>query len=104
MITNNDVMKKLRVALQLRDTDIIAILRLAEFDISETELSAVFRREDHPHYRACGDQLLRRFLDGLIIQYRGKRELPARRAAVVNKPEGRGSRIRVEGPSPVVRR
>ncbi len=74
MITNNDIMKKLRVALHLRDKDIIEILKLADFDISETELSAFFRREDHPNYRPCGDQLLRRFLDGLIVQYRGKRD------------------------------
>ena len=108
MITNNDVMKKLRVALQLRDTDIIAILRLAEFDISETELSAIFRREDHPHYRECGDQLLRRFLDGLIIKNRGKMERPAARP-VASRPvaprlDARSSRIRVEGASPVARR
>jgi len=73
MINNNDIMKKLRVALQLRDTDIIAILKLADFEISATELSAIFRKEDHPHFRPCGDQLLRRFLDGLIIKNRGVR-------------------------------
>jgi uncharacterized protein YehS (DUF1456 family) len=74
MITNNDVLKKLRVALKLRDSDIIEILRLAEFEISPTELSAFFRREDHEHYRPCGDQILRRFLDGLIVRNRGKKE------------------------------
>ncbi len=74
MITNNDIMKKLRVALKFKDTDIIEVLKLAEFEISPTELSAIFRREDHPNYMACGDQLLRRFLDGLIIYYRGKKE------------------------------
>ena len=73
MITNNDIMKKLRVALKLRDTDIIEILKLVDFDISGTELSAIFRREDHANYMPCGDQLLRRFLDGLIIRNRGKR-------------------------------
>ncbi|MFH0754933.1 MAG: DUF1456 family protein [Candidatus Omnitrophota bacterium] len=71
MITNNDIMKKLRVALKLRDTDIIDILKLADFEISETELSSFFRREDHPNYRPCGDQIVRRFLDGLIIRNRG---------------------------------
>jgi uncharacterized protein YehS (DUF1456 family) len=74
MITNNDIMKKLRVALHLRDTDIVAILKLADFEVSETELSALFRREDHPKYVPCGDQLLRRFLDGLIIRNRGKKD------------------------------
>ena len=71
MITNNDIMKKLRVALKLRDTDIIEILKLADFEISKTELSAIFRREEHENFMPCGDQLLRRFLDGLIIRNRG---------------------------------
>ena len=74
MINNNDIMKKLRVALKLRDSDIIEILKLAEFEVSESELSAIFRREEHSNYRECGDQLLRRFLDGLIIRNRGKKE------------------------------
>ncbi len=74
MITNNDIMKKLRVALSLKDTDIVEILKLAEFEITETELSSFFRREDHPNYRECGDQIVRRFLDGLIVRNRGKKE------------------------------
>jgi uncharacterized protein YehS (DUF1456 family) len=77
MITNNDIMKKLRVALKLRDTDIVEILKLADFEISKTELSAFFRREEHPHYMPCGDQILRRFLDGLIIRNRGGQEIKA---------------------------
>jgi uncharacterized protein YehS (DUF1456 family) len=70
-MTNNDIMKKLRVALKLRDTDIILILKLADYDITASELGAIFRNEDHPNYKACGDQLLRNFLNGLIIHLRG---------------------------------
>jgi len=77
MITNNDVMKKLRVALKLKDTDIIDILKLADFETSTSELSAIFRKEDHQNYMPCGDQILRRFLDGLIIRNRGKKEVAA---------------------------
>ena len=66
MLTNNDILKKLRVALELRDDDIIEILKLSDFEISKTELSALFRKEDHPNYKKCGDQLLRNFLNGLI--------------------------------------
>jgi uncharacterized protein YehS (DUF1456 family) len=76
MISNNDIMKKLRVALKLKDTDIIDILKLAEFETTPSQLSAIFRKEDHPNYVACGDQILRRFLDGLIIRNRGKMEKP----------------------------
>ena len=67
-MTNNDILKKLRIALELKDTDIIEILRLADFEVSSPELSALFRNPENKNYRECGDQLLRRFLDGLIIQ------------------------------------
>lgn len=70
-MSNNDIMKKLRVALKLRDTDIILILKLVDYDITSSELGAIFRTEDHPNYKECGDQLLRNFLNGLIIHLRG---------------------------------
>jgi len=73
-MTNNDIIKKLRVALQLKNTDIIEILKLVDFTISESELSAIFRAEDHLNYKPCGDQLLRNFLNGLIIFKRGPME------------------------------
>lgn len=70
-MTNNDIFKKLRVAHKLRDTDIIEILALVDFRVTKSELSAFFRREDHPNYVECGDQILRNFLNGLIIHLRG---------------------------------
>lgn len=70
-MSNNDIMKKLRVALKLRDDQIVEILKLADFNITKTELSAFFRAEDHPNYKDCGDQVLRNFLNGLIIHMRG---------------------------------
>ncbi len=74
MLRNNDILWKLRIALKLKDTDIIEILKLADFEITKTELSALFRRVDHPNFKQCGDQILRRFLDGLIIRERGKQK------------------------------
>jgi len=72
-MSNNDILKKLRVALQLRDDQILEILKLVDFDISKSELSAFFRKEDHPNYKNCGDQVLRNFLNGLVIHLRGKK-------------------------------
>jgi uncharacterized protein YehS (DUF1456 family) len=72
MMNNNDILKKLRIALNLKDTDIIEILKLADFEITKPELSALFRSEDHRNYKECGDQILRRFLNGLIIRNRGQ--------------------------------
>jgi len=71
MLTNNDILKKIRVALELRDDDIIEILKLNNFEITKSELNALFRKEDHPNYVPCGDQLLRNFLNGLITYKRG---------------------------------
>ncbi len=77
-MTNNDILKKLRVALQLRDEDIVKILALVEYETTTSELSAFFRAENHPNYKDCGDQILRNFLNGLIIHLRGpKTEKPS---------------------------
>lgn len=70
-MTNNDILKKLRVALELRNTDIVEIMKLVDFKVTESELGALFRSEDHPKYKECGDQFLRNFLNGLIIHKRG---------------------------------
>lgn len=69
---NNDILKKLRVALKLKDIDIIDILKLVDFEITKAQLSALFRKEDHKNYIVCKDQILRKFLNGLIIKNRGK--------------------------------
>ena len=70
-MSNNDIMKKLRVALEFTDDDIIKVLDLAIFRVTKTEISAIFRKEDHPNFKPCGDQILRNFLNGLIIYKRG---------------------------------
>jgi len=75
-MTNNDIFKKLRVALMLRDDEIVEILKLADFNISKSELGAFFRKENHPNYRECGDQVLRNFLNGLVVHLRGTKEKP----------------------------
>ena len=72
-LTNNDILKKLRVALAYKDDDIIEVMKLVDFEISKSELSALFRKEDHEKYKECGDQFLRNFLNGLVIKLRGPR-------------------------------
>jgi uncharacterized protein YehS (DUF1456 family) len=69
-LTNNAVLKKLRIALELKEDDMLAILRLADVDISKSELTALFRKKGHRNYKECGDQFLREFLKGLSIRYR----------------------------------
>jgi uncharacterized protein YehS (DUF1456 family) len=73
-LSNNDILKKLRVALQLRDSDIVEILALVDYKISKSELGAFFRNERHPKYMELQDQILRNFLNGLVIYKRGPME------------------------------
>lgn len=75
-MNNNEIFKKLRVALQLRDDQIIEILNLVNFRISKGEIGNIFRQDDHPKYMECGDQILRNFLNGLVIHLRGTKENP----------------------------
>lgn len=70
-VTNNLVLKKLRVAFDLQEDDMHAILKAAGFAVSKPELNAVFRKPGSKNYRACGDQLLRNFLKGLSETRRG---------------------------------
>ncbi len=69
-LTNNIIFRKLRIALNLKDDDILAILERANFRLSKHELSALFRKPGHKHYRVCKDQILRNFLKGLQLKYR----------------------------------
>jgi len=73
-INYNIIFRKLKIALDFKDEDILAALDLAEFPISKHELSALFRRPDHKHYRECQTQILRNFLKGLQLKYRANAE------------------------------
>lgn len=72
-LTNNIMLKKLRVAFELKTEDMITVLTAADFKVSEGELSAFFRKEGHKNYRPCGDQVLRYFLKGLTAKIRPKK-------------------------------
>lgn len=71
-LNNNLIFKKLRVALTLKEEDILALLKMADFNMGKSELSALFRNPDHKNFKVCGDQILRNFLKGLSIKHRGK--------------------------------
>jgi len=71
-LNNNVIFRKLKIALNLKDEDILEILKLADFRFSRHELSALFRKKGHPQYRTCKDQVIRYFLHGMQLKYHGK--------------------------------
>lgn len=68
-LTNNIILRKLTIALNLKSEDTIKVLGDADLRVSKPELSAFFRKPDHKHYRECLDQILRNFLIGLEGKY-----------------------------------
>lgn len=71
-IDNNMILRKLRIAFEMRDTDLIATIEGVGLRISKSELSALFRAPTHKHFKKCGDQFLRNFLKGLTFRFRPK--------------------------------
>ena len=66
-LNNNIILNKLKIAFQFKSGDLLAILELAGFNMSEHELSGFFRKPDHRNFRPCQDQVLRNFLQGLLL-------------------------------------
>ena len=69
-IDNNTILRKLKIALSLRDKDMINIYDLAGVKVSKHEISAFFRKPTQSQHRPCLDQYLRNFLLGLQKRYR----------------------------------
>jgi uncharacterized protein YehS (DUF1456 family) len=69
-MSNNLVLKKLRIALDFKEDDMLEVFRLSEFAITKPELSALFRKKGNKNYKVCGDQILKNFLQGLTAKYR----------------------------------
>lgn len=64
-LTNNMILRKLKIAMDMKDVDILALMEKSDFEVSKHELSALFRKKGHKHFRECKDQFLRNFLSGL---------------------------------------
>ena len=69
-LNNNIIFRKLKIALEFKDEDILAVLSFAGFTIGKHELSAFFRKPDHKNFRKCQTQVLRNFLKGLQLKFR----------------------------------
>ncbi|YCM44564.1 DUF1456 family protein [Verrucomicrobiaceae bacterium 227] len=64
-LSNNEILKKLRIALAMRDEEMIAVFELEEFVVTKAELGSFFRKEGQRNYSKCPEQVLRKFLQGL---------------------------------------
>ncbi|MDD2797491.1 MAG: DUF1456 family protein [Bacteroidales bacterium] len=69
-LNNNIIFRKLKIALNLKDEDILDMLLTVNMRISKHELSAFFRNPNQEQYRVCNDQIIRNFLQSMQLKYR----------------------------------
>lgn len=69
-LSNNEILRKIRIAMSYRDEDMINTLKLANFRLSKGELSALFRKPDHRNFKEAGDQVVRNLLQGMVKKHR----------------------------------
>jgi uncharacterized protein YehS (DUF1456 family) len=70
-LTRNDIIKKLRIALDLKEDEMISLFKTSHIEVSKNDLSALFRKEGNKHYKECSEQLFKEFLKGLSLRRAG---------------------------------
>ena len=76
MMTNNDVLRRIRYTFNFDDSKMMSIFEQAGVEVSRAEISDWLKKDDDPDYSKCSDQHLATFLNGLIIEKRGKKDGP----------------------------
>lgn len=73
-MTNNDILRRLRYAFDLKDSAVIDILALADVDVTEEQVAAWLKREEDDGFLKMNDSEMVAFLNGFINAKRGKRD------------------------------
>jgi len=73
-MTNNDILRRIRYIFDFNDERMISIFSLAEHQVTREQISAWLKKDDDPAYQGCSDIVMAKFLNGLIIDKRGKKE------------------------------
>lgn len=69
-LSNNDILRKIKIAMSYQQEDMLKNLQLAKFNVGKSELTALFRNKEHRNYKKCNNQLLRNFLQGMVLRHR----------------------------------
>lgn len=73
-MTNNDILRRVRYIFNFNDKKMIAMFSHADCEVTREQVSAWLKKDDDPDYKSCSDTLMATFLNGLIIEKRGKRD------------------------------
>jgi uncharacterized protein YehS (DUF1456 family) len=64
-LTNNLILKKIRVAMELKEAELVILFALGEVTITKRQIGSLFRKEGGKNFKVCSDELLDAFLEGL---------------------------------------
>jgi len=64
-LTNNLILKKIRVAMNLKEPELVILFALAEVELTKRQIGSLFRKEGGKNFKVCSDELLEAFLEGL---------------------------------------
>lgn len=79
-MNHNDRLTRLRYALDIKDTDMVDIFALGGFKINRKDYMALLNKvsdqdaDENEYELICTDEMFERFLNGLIISQRGKKD------------------------------
>lgn len=73
---NNDVLRRIRYIFDFGDSKMMAIFGLADYPVTREQVSDWLKKDDDPAFKECNDTQLASFLNGWIIDRRGKKEGP----------------------------
>jgi len=73
-MTNNDILRRIRYIFDYSDTKMMGLFTLADLQVDREQISNWLKKDDDPAYQQCSDSQLATFLNGLIIDNRGRRE------------------------------
>jgi len=73
---NNDILRRISTVFDFNNEKIQAVFALNKCDINAEQLADIFKEKNDPSYKELLDVELASFLNGLIIEKRGKKEGP----------------------------
>ena len=74
-LSNNLIMKKLRVALELKEAELLIVFGLAEINMNKRQIGSLFRKEGTKNFKPASDELLMAFIEGLDEFYYNGEEI-----------------------------
>ena len=77
-MTNNDILRRIRYIFDLDDANMISIFGLAKRSVTRSEISDWLKKDDDPAFKTCHDLELATFLNGFIVEKRGRSDAPER--------------------------